>query len=75
MKFLQTLAIISTVASMSLSSSIAFENKLVGYWPFDEVSGNNTAGLKVSLIGFGKALEFDGKNDHKIRLNINLAFR
>ena len=74
MKFLKALVIV--VASMSLSSSLAFENKLVGYWPFDEgkgspkdTSGNNNHG-KIEgepnwVDGkFGKALEFDGKDDH-----------
>ena len=76
MKFLKAFLLILAIASILLSSTLAFENKLVGYWPFDEgkgspkdASGNENhgkiAGEPRWVDGkFGKALEFDGKDDH-----------
>ncbi len=72
MKFLKALVIV--VASMSLSSSLAFENKLVGYWPFDEGQGSQvSAGDYTGTIFTGiwsdesrpnstnsNSIEFDG---------------
>ena len=75
MKFLKAFLLISAIALISLSSTLAFENKLVGYWPFDEgkgspkdASGNENhgkiAGEPRWVDGkFGKALEFKGDVD------------
>lgn len=76
MKFLKAFMVTSAVVSMSLSFAFALENQLVGYWPFDEgkgspkdASGNDNHGKiegepKWVDGKFGKALEFDGKDDH-----------